>query len=257
MGTKDVRPSLGRRCRRRSVTPRLLLALLLLTGAAAASAEPAVDGFEAGTLGPLWTTRAVPGRITVQGDVVRSGASAVRFEVHEGDRAGVGGDGEATERTEIQEARGLEARFGETHEYRFSMYVPHDFPIVDTRLVTSQWKQACDDCSKNRSPIVAQRYRRGVLFVTIQTLNGRTTIYRHPEMIQGRWLDLRYRIRFGWTDGVVTVWVNGAQVVDYRGPLGYPDDPPPVYFRLGLYRDRMKAPMVIYFDDYRKERLPD
>ena len=234
-----------------------VLAALLLTGAAAASAEPVLDGFEAATLGPLWTTRAVPGRISVQGDVVRSGVGALRFEVQEGDIAQVGGDGEATERAEIQEARGLEARFGETHDYRFSMYVPRDFPIVDTRLVTSQWKQDCIECAKNRSPIVAQRYRRGVLFVTIETLNGRTTIYRHPDPIQGRWLDLRYRIRFGWTDGAVAVWVNGVRVADYRGPLGYPDDPPPVFFRLGLYRNRMTQPMVIYFDDYRKERVGD
>jgi hypothetical protein len=235
----------------------LLLALLALAGAATASAEPVVDGFEGAALGPLWTTRAVPGRVTVQGDVVRSGASAVRLEVNERDMAQVGGDGESTERAEIQEASGLEAHFGQTHEYHFSMYVPADFPIVDTRLVTSQWKQDCDVCAKNRSPIVAQRYRRGVLFVTIETLNGRTTIYRHPEKIQGRWTDLRYRIRFGFTDGAVTVWVNGARVADYKGPLGYPDDPPPVRFRMGVYRDRMAQPMVIYFDDYRKERIAD
>ncbi len=239
------------------MTRRPLVALLLLLGGAVASAAPAVDGFETGTIGPLWTPRAKPGAVTVQRDVVRSGASALRFELHEGDMGGVGGNGEATERAELQEANGLAARFGETHEYRFSMYVPHDFPIVDTRLVTSQWKQDCNDCSKNRSPIVAQRYRRGVLFVTIETLNGRTTIYRHPETIQGRWLDLRYRIRFGWTDGAVRLWVNGTRVADYSGPLGYPDDPPPVYFRLGLYRDRMSQPMVIYFDDYRKERVPE
>jgi hypothetical protein len=237
------------------MTRRPLAALLLLVGSAVAAAEPIVDGFEAGTIGPLWTSRAAFGRVTVQREVVRSGAAALRFELREGDVAGVGGDGEATERTELQEARRLSAHFGETHEYRFSMYVPLDFPIVDRRLVTSQWKQACDVCARNRSPIVAQRYRRGVLFVTIETLNGRTTVYRHPETIQGRWLDLRYRIRFGWTDGAVRVWVNGARVADYQGPLGYPDDPPEVYFRLGLYRDRMTAPMVIYFDDYRKERV--
>ena len=61
----------------------------------------------------------------------------------------------------------------------------------------------------------------------------------------------------GHTDGAVSVWINGTRVADYRGPLGYPDDPPPVWFRMGLYRDRMSQPMVIYFDDYRKERLEE
>jgi hypothetical protein len=239
---------------------RLLLALLLLLllGGTAVAAEPVIDGFATPTIGPLWRTHRVkPGGVVVQQDIVRSGHSALRFELREGDKGGVGGDGEATERAELQEADYLQARFGETHEYAFSMYVPVDFPIVDTRLVTAQWKQPCAQCSKNRSPIVAQRYRRGTLFVTIETLNGRTTIYRHPDKIQGQWIDLRYRIRFGWTDGAVTLWVNGARVVDYRGPLGYPDDPPEIYFKFGLYRDRMAEPMVIYFADYRRERISE
>jgi Polysaccharide lyase len=230
------------------------LAALLLASAVVASGESVVDGFETGTLGPLWTMRAVPGRVTVQRDAVRSGSFALRLEAREGDMAGVGGDGEATERTEVQLAHEA-AHFGETHEYAFSMYVPLDFPIVDTRLVTSQWKQTCHDCSLNRSPIVAQRYRRGILMVTIENPRGRQRIYEHPEPIQGRWLDLRYRIRFHLSDGAVTVWINGTQVVGYQGPLGFPDDPPDVYFRLGLYRNRMAHPMVIYFDDFRKERL--
>ncbi len=235
---------------------RLLAVLLVLVWGAAASAESVADGFESGTVGPLWKThRVIAGSATVQRDVVRSGTYALRIELHQGDMAGLGGDGEATERAEIQEADGLSARFGESHEYRFSMYVPRDFPIVGTRLVTGQWQQACGDCSKNRNPIVAQRFRRGVFFVTIETPKGRTTIYQHRQSILGQWLDLRYRIRFAWSDGSVTVWLNGARVADYQGPLGYPDDRPEVYFRFGLYRDRLSQSMTIYFDDYRKERV--
>jgi hypothetical protein len=234
----------------------LLAVLLVFAWGAAASAESVADGFESGTVGPLWKTHRVkPGSATVQRDVVRSGTYALRFELHQGDMAGLGGDGEATERAEIQEADGLWARFGESHEYRFSMYVPPDFPIVDRRLVIGQWKQACRDCSKDRSPIVAQRFRRGVFFVTIETPKGRTAIYQHRQSILGQWLDLRYRIRFAWSDGSVTVWLNGARVAEYQGPLGYPDDPPEVYFKFGLYRDRLSQPMTIYFDDYRKERV--
>jgi polysaccharide lyase-like protein len=234
---------------------RWLAALLLLLSAIAASAEPVTDGFETESLGPLWNPRFVtPGRVSVQRELVHTGAAALRVEVREGDVAMVGVDGMDTERTEVQEADGLNSRFGETHEYAFSMYVPPDFPIVETRLVTAQWHQRCVVCLK-RSPIVAQRFRRGVLTITIDSVNGRTTAYRHPKPIQGQWVDLRYRIRFGLTDGAVTVWLDGTPVVDYTGPLGYPDDAPDVDFRFGLYRDRMATPMVIYFDDYRKERL--
>lgn len=235
---------------------RLLAVLLVFIWGAAGSAAPVADGFESGTVGSLWKTHRVKqGSATVQQGIVHSGTFALRLDLHRGDMAGLGGDGEATERAEIQEADGLWARFGESYEYSFSMYLPLDFPIVPTRLVIGQWKQACQDCSKNRSPIIAQRFRDGVFFVTIETPSGRRTIYQHRQSILGQWLDLRYRIRFAWSDGSVTVWLNDARVADYQGPLGYPDDPPEVYFKFGLYRDRMSQPMTIYIDDYRKDRI--
>jgi hypothetical protein len=236
---------------------RALAALLLVAWAVGAPAEPVVDGFETDTLGPLWWLRAEAGRVTVDDEIVRSDQSALRVEVREGDVAGVGGDGEATERSEIQLAHERWARFGETHEYGFSMFIPTDFPIADLRLVTSQWKQICTDCAQNRSPIVAQRYRKGELRITIETPRGRQTIFRRAGAFHGRWLDFRYRIRFHLTDGAVRAWLDGAQVADYRGPLGFGDDPPDVYFRLGLYRNRMAQPMVLYFDDFRTERLAE
>ena len=239
------------------LVPRLFLAaLFLLAAAVGVAAEPVVDGFDTEPVGPpRWDLRSVtPGRMTVQGDMVRAGAGALRFEVRERDVAQIGGDGEDTERTELREARALWSRFGETYEYRFSMYVPPDFPILDLRLVTAQWKQRCKtDC--NRSPIVAQRYRQGVLFVTIETPKGRETIGKYDGAVPGRWLDLRYRIRFAVSDGAVAAWVNGEQVADYRGPLGFPDDHPDVRFGLGLYRNRLTQPMVLYFDEYRKEQV--
>ena len=78
----------------------LAVALLLLASAVAVTAEPFVDGFETGTLDPAWIHRAEPGRVTVQRDLVRSGEFALRVEVRERDVAGLGGDGEETERTE-------------------------------------------------------------------------------------------------------------------------------------------------------------
>jgi hypothetical protein len=240
--------------RRRTAAGALAVALLAAL-AVSAVAETVVDGFEADTLGAAWNPRFVtPGRVMVQREVVRTGVAALRIEVREGDVPMVGVDGAETERTEVQEAR--PSRFGETHEYAFSMHVPADFPILDNRLVTAQWHQRCVVCLK-RSPVVAQRYRRGVLSITIDSAAGRTTAYRHAESIRGRWVDFRYRIRFGLTDGAVAVWLDGVQVVDYKGPLGYPDDGPDVDFRFGLYRDRVATPMFVYFDDFRKERLAE
>ena len=236
---------------------RCFAAPLLCLSAGVVRAEPITDGFETEGLDPRWNSRyATAGRVTVQHDIVHSGTAALRVELREGDVAMVAVDGVDTERTEIQETDGLNPRFGETHEYAFSMYVPANFPVSETRLVTAQWHQRCVVCLK-RSPIVAQRYRRGILYITVDSAEGRITVYRHPRPIQGQWVDLRYRIRFALTDGAVAAWLDGVQVVDYKGPLGYSDDGLEIDFRFGLYRDRMATPMVIYFDDYRKERVGD
>jgi hypothetical protein len=52
-------------------------------------------------------------------------------------------------------------------------------------------------------------------------------------------------IRLGWTDGAVAVWVDGAPIVGYRGPLGDPAQPPEADLRFGLDRDRMTARMIV------------
>ncbi|HYL80394.1 MAG TPA: hypothetical protein VEU07_06245, partial [Candidatus Acidoferrum sp.] len=82
-----------------------LAAILVLAWGTAASAASVADGFESGTVGSLWRTHRIKsGSATVQGEIVRSGAYALRLELHQGDMAGRGGDGEATERAEITEA---------------------------------------------------------------------------------------------------------------------------------------------------------
>jgi hypothetical protein len=44
--------------------------------------------------------------------------------------------------------------------------------------------------------------------------------------------------------------MNGEQVVDYTGQIGYKSDLNTSYFRLGLYRDTMEVPMTVYYDDF-------
>jgi len=72
-----------------------------------------------------------------------------------------------------------------------------------------------------------------------------------------------FRIRFSpRADGLLQAWLNGRQVVDYRGATAYPetpatgyDSPSRFYFKMGLYRDLMAQPMTIYLDEYRKREL--
>ena len=60
-----------------------------------------------------------------------------------------------------------------------------------------------------------------------------------------------YHTRFSRDeDGCVEVWMNGAQVVSYKGGTAFKEGENAFYHKIGLYRDRWNEPMTIFFDDY-------
>ena len=46
------------------------------------------------------------------------------------------------------------------------------------------------------------------------------------------------------------MWMNGKQALSHKGSLCFPDGEDLIYHKFGLYRDRWKEPMTIYFDNY-------
>jgi len=256
---------------------KLLFLLLFVTLPALSQTLPApgapinvYDGFEGPSLSPLWeTTRIVPGALTLQSAIVRAGHGAIQLTVHANDKFEAGQHGDAdSERDELLEARRLTSQEDISYEQSFSLYFPADFPIVPIRLVVAQWKQYCSSdtapCSDD-SPVLAVRYVGGVL--SIPQSFGRkekSVLYEEKRDLRGRWLDLRFQVRFTpQANGFVRAWLDGKQVVDYTGvtansenaATGYPT-PGYYYFKMGLYRDVMPQPMTIYFDEYRKKQLP-
>ena len=228
------------------------------------------DGFETPTLSPLWeTTRIAPGALTLQSAITRAGHGAVQLTLHANDKFEAGQHGDAdSERDELIEARALTSRENTPYEFSWSMYLPAEFPIVPVRLVVAQWKQYCSSvaapCSDD-SPVLAVRYVDGVLRIT-QSF-GRSeeaVLYEEKRDLRGRWLDLRFQVRFTpQATGRVKAWLDGKQVVDYTGVTANPESaatgyPAPsfFYFKMGLYRDVMPQPMTLYLDEYRKRHLP-
>jgi len=49
---------------------------------------------------------------------------------------------------------------------------------------------------------------------------------------------------------VVEVWANGTRVASYTGPTADPKGKNAFYHKIGLYRDRLKQPMTVWFDNY-------
>ena len=72
-----------------------------------------------------------------------------------------------------------------------------------------------------------------------------------PDIQLGRWTDMVYHVRYSsGEDGRIEVWMNGTQVVSYRGATASEAGADRFYNKVGLYRDRWKEPMTMYLDNY-------
>jgi hypothetical protein len=221
------------------------------------------DGFEGPKLSSVWSaSKMVPVAFSTESEIVRSGSGAGKITVRSKDRfEGASADGPASEREELMEAPWYWSRTGWTYDYRFSLYLPRDFPIVKVRLVIAQWIQLCEwfNCLPD-NPVLAIRYVGGVLYVTRKNDDGQLTMYRSDGEMRGKWMDFRFITRFSPADdGFINGWMNGRKIAEfhgvtaYRAAWGYPAHGF-FYFKMGLYRDLMREPMTIYFDDFRKDQ---
>jgi hypothetical protein len=186
--------------------------------------------------------------VVLTAEYARSGRQSARIKLREGDIAQLGGSGQPNERAELDSGR--RTLLGRNAWFGFSFLIPPGFPIVDTRLVISQWKQS----RLEGSPVVAQRFRNGRHSITIRDLETRgrwREEYDLPPIVPGRWNDMVYHIRFAAdSSGLVEIWMNGQRVVRSPGPTASARGRDQFYHKLGLYRDRMSEPMTIYIDNY-------
>ena len=238
-------------------TAAAVLAVSVLAGglaglALAGAGLPLADDFR-GAVGSLWSLRRIkPTALTFVDDPSRPGRPVLAITLRPGDMAQAGTT-EMTERAELSEKPAVMLNTDTDVWYGLTIQIPETFPILDRRLVVAQWKQECGDCSLDRSPAVAVRYRKGALSVTVDNLEGRTTVVQEGADIRGRWTDLVFHLRVSPSpDGLVEVWRDGQALGSYRGPVGFPDDIDRVYFKMGLYRDHLAVPMTLLVKSFRR-----
>jgi hypothetical protein len=230
---------------------------------------PITDGFEKPDISNTWETdKIIPSDARIQSSVFRSGNNAIQISLHTDDKFEAGRNGNPdSERAELTEAENLFSQQGKTYIQAFSIFLPEDFPIVDTRLVLAQWKQECPRghiCDDN-SPVLAVRYISGNLLITQTIGPHRTILWQSNQEFRNNWIDFKFRVCFNTNiNGRVLASINDSTVVDYSGQTAYNEDsstgyqsPGRFYFKMGLYRDTMTDPMTIYFDNYSKEILND
>ncbi len=233
-----------------------VLALVLLVGWAAPATVEVAGGVRLaddldGSFGPMWQLRRVrPEGLAFVPDPTGGARRVLAITLRAGDMAG---DGGATERAELSESSHVQLPIGTDVWYAFSLYLPPDFPVLDRRLVIGQWKQDCGNCAADHSPAIANRYRRGIFSITIDTARGRQTLFEHAGEFRGRWHRFVYHLRLVPSDdGRLQAWLDGRPAIDYRGPLGFEDDREWVYFKIGLYRDSVAVPMVLLVSGFRR-----
>lgn len=237
------------------------LVLFILTLALlAAACIPSSDhkGFESGDFRGWVRELAEPYSGEVVTSPARCGNYAARFEIREGDvQPPITGY-----RAELHELLFYVAPVGSEQWYGFSTYIPSDWPDLDNRTVISQWHATPDVGEIWRSPPLAIRYVGGELTVDgrysakpIQTENDGVivTLYTHPgELEKGVWHDWIFHVRWDYLEGgFVEAWLDGVQVIDYRGPVGY-NDRVGLWFKWGIYRNDHPVTQVLYHDEYHR-----
>lgn len=215
------------------------------------------DDFESGYLSEFWRSGNIGnGRyeqeaVSFTDQYYRSGNHCVKLVLKEGYIRQDGGDGNFTERTELDS--GKYPFLNQEVWYRFSILVPKDFPIVDNRLVISQVKQTA--LLRNPFQIYAQRFKNGKHYITIYDMMKKDkeerTELNLPELTKEEWHDFVFQIRYSHTqNGFINMWMDGEKVISFTGPTASKKGRNQFYHKMGMYRDQWPDPMIIYFDNY-------
>lgn len=193
-------------------------------------------------------------------NVTKNGEASLRFELRKGD---IFKDmfGRTTYRAEVDTKDFPPMR--SVRWYAFSMYLPEDFPNEDNWLLLAQWhgvdKRHLGEVS--RIPAMGFAYRRGRFYLQIrhsaerilkeEDASAKEIPFSTNSLPHGRWNDFVVQAKWSYeNDGFVNAWLNGEQIVKYRGPVGYNDDVGP-YFRFGLYHGKTDKTYVVYFNQVR------
>uniref|UniRef100_UPI0038B3BD9B polysaccharide lyase n=1 Tax=Aureimonas psammosilenae TaxID=2495496 RepID=UPI0038B3BD9B len=208
--------------------------------------------FETGTFAG-WSTRRLAGAhsAAIQGEIVRVGTKACRFELRPGEHVSQG------HRAELRDWYNapLEA---ETW-YGFSTFLPEGFePPLGTGVVLAQWHDQAKLGEPSGKPPLALRFRDGRLRFTGAFDEVASANPAHPYVFYetaahiGRWMDFVFRIRWSrYDESTIEAFMDGKPLFDFHGPLGYRNEEKAPYFKLGLYASGpIDERLVAYHDNY-------
>lgn len=228
-------------------------ALLSSSPAGRASFNTVHLDFESGSFDG-WSVKRLAGghSAVIQSAVVRAGSRACRFELRPDDYVSQG------HRAELRDP--YNAAWEEPVWYGFATFLDAGFAVPDgVTCVFAQWHDQAKLGEPSGKPPVAIRYRAGRLFVTgaygrvaSPEPDIRYEFASVADFAKGAWHDFVVRVlwsRHGFSE--LGIWLDGAPLVDWRGPLAYENEVEGPYFKLGLYWSPPgPRPIVAYHDNY-------
>ena len=199
--------------------------------------------------GNFGSGRYAVGSVVITKNCFISDQSCAQLSLNQGDIEGDGGDGHLTERTELDSGK---YPFLNSHvEYSYSIFIPKDFPIVDTRLVISQLKQK----GLHEGPIFAQRFRNGIHYATIRNFENdisKQMKFALPNLTKEKWHHFKIIIDYSNTrNGSIEFFMNENQYINFHGQTAYQLGKNSFYHKVGLYRDKIEATMTLLLDNYK------
>jgi hypothetical protein len=186
----------------------------------------------------------------------------MRFEVRDGDKAVYGSAD--TQRSEISSHKPLKIGQTYTLSYRFK--------IEPGAKNTAEWvvigqAHATEDPGDASSPppfsvelTGGDRMRIAIGYSKEPITRAANTTFRNlytdrAELERGRWYDMRITVKFDPAgNGILDVWRDGTQIVDYSGAIGYRDAVGP-YWKNGVYREHAPEALAVSFSNIHVEAL--
>ena len=161
-----------------------------------------------------------------------------RFEVHRGDQAPGVDDGKTT--LDRCERLGIDLWPEETEIWQYgAVFIEPDARPTGAWNIVCQWHQDL----LIGSPAWSLQWDGTNFFIDVRTSTQNPLVDNPPAIITtlgpgqaGRWYNFVFRFVYSQTIGQLEVHMDGVQVMNYSGPIGYIDNG--IYPKWGIYRGR-------------------
>lgn len=188
--------------------------------------------------------------------IARSGKYSLRVSLNSHDPNVAGG-----KRSEF--SMGAERSTNFERWYGFSIFLPNDYQLDDQSEIVAQWHDAAPAFLIRSPPIALHLFHgqwRIAMFWGAKKFTDKATANKKlldlGAFEKNKWTDFVFHIKFSYNDdGVLEIWKDGVQVMNYKGPNCYNDDNGP-YFKVGIYKypwngnkNLPSENKVLYFDD--------